>query len=314
MQTSPVLTRETLYAGLAAEQHGLVTLQQLKTLGLSASAVSRRVQAGSLLKVLPGVFRLAGVPRSWLQRAMAVHLWAGPTSAIAGPAAAALHQLDGWPMPSRINVITDRSLKPPNRLVVVRRPGLPTHDMCEVVARIRVTDCARTIIDLAAEATEAQLELALEDARRRRLASPPQIDALLARLPENQPGRGQLLRLLATARVTRPTDSGLEVKVLRLLRQHGYPEPIRQVVLDDNGEFAGRVDLAWPERRLIIEVQSYRWHDGRAHLDRDEARGNRHLGMGWAVLRVTKNMLTGKQQMEFMRDLDRAYNRPSPTL
>lgn len=311
---SPVLSRETIYAQLAAEQYGLVTSAQLSRLGLSTSAISRRVRAGLLIKVLPGVYRIASVPRSWHQRAMAVYLWAGETSAIAGTAAAALHKLDGCPLPSRITVVTNRGLKPPTPLIVVRRPRVCRDRLHEFVHRIRVTDCVRTIIDLAAEVSDAQLELAVEDARRRRLVTPAAVEQRLAEGPLNQPGRGKLLRLIAMTAGTRPTDSGLEVKVLRLLRQHGYPEPIRQEVLNDDGEFAGRVDLAYPERRLIIEVQSYRWHDDRRHVDDDSARGNRHLAMGWVVLRATKKMLSGQHQAAFLRDLHRIYHRPLHTL
>ena len=308
--TSSVLTREALYGALAAEQYGLVTSSQLTALGLSRGAISRRIKAGILISVLPGVWRLCGVPRSWHQRAMAVFLWAGEGSAIAGLAAAALHRLDGIAMPNQIQVVTMRPIKAPNPLVVVRHPlSFPEGDRTSL-ARIGVTTCPRTLIDAAATATEAQLELALEDARRRHLVSISEIAERIEKLPNNQPGRRKLTKVFSAVTGTKPSESNLEVKVIRMLRGAGFPPPIRQEVLTDDGRFAGRVDLAYPERRLVIEVQSHRWHDGRNPLDEDSARHNRHHAMGWLVMKATSRMLRGEDRATFLHDLRRAYERP----
>lgn len=312
--STAVLAPEAEYAAIAAKQHGLVTFAQLRGLGFSAGAIHRRVQARCLIKVLPGIFRLAAVPRSWHQRAMAVYLWAGSGSVIGGTAAAALHRLDGCAYPNAITVLTRRSLKSPSRLVVVRRPRDFQSRVTEFIRGIGVTNCTRTLIDLAPKVSEAQLELSLEDARRRRLVTPEALEQMLAGLPENQAGRKQMLKVLETVSGTRPSDSGLEVKVLRLLRREGYPDPVRQEILTDEGEFAGRVDLVYPQRRLIIEVQSHRWHDGREGLDDDSARHNRHHAMGWLVIKATSKMLRGAARAEFLRDLRRSYDRLAPSL
>lgn len=307
-----VLSREALYGALAAEQYGLVTSTQLAHLGLSRGAISRRIKAGALINVMPGVWRLAGVPRSWHQRAMAVFLWAGEASAIAGRAAAALHKLDGVAMPNAIDVITMRSLKAPRRLVTVRSPiAFPKEDRT-TVARIGVTSVGRTLTDLAATATEAQLELAIEDARRRRLVSREELRTRIENIPLNQPGRRRLINVFSAITGTKPAESPLEVRVIRMLRAAGFPDPVRQEVLTDDGEFAGRVDLVYPECRVIIEVQSHRWHDGRQPLDDDSARHNQHHAMGWVVMKATSRMLRGEPRATFLRDLRRTYDRPPP--
>ena len=308
MRTS-FLAMEAAYWRLASQQLGLVTTEQLRALGMSPSAISRRVQAGALIQMFPSVLRLASVPRSWHQRVLAVQLWAGADSLIAGCAAAALHRLDGFPQCPQIDVITPRSLKPSNRLVVVRRPSLVPPEDRAVVNGIPITSCIRTLIDVAGQATEARLELAFEDARRRKLVTPQVLAERIGGLPLNQPGRKRLMTVLETVTGTRPTDSGLEVKVLRLLRSQGYPPPIRQEVLTDDGEFAGRVDLVYPERRLIIEVQSHGWHSDRRTQDADSERVNKHQAMGWVVMEATSTMLHGEARAAFLRDLGRLYDR-----
>lgn len=309
---NPVLDREATYAAVAAQQYGLVTTAQLSGLGLSRASISRRLQSGALIRFLPGVHRLCAVPRCWHQRVLGVQLWAGPSSVVAGAAAAALHRLDGFPQCSSIEIATPRCLRAPAPWVVVRRPrSFPAGDMTEV-DRIPVMTCVRTMIDVAAFSTAARLELALEDARRRNLCTPWELGSRLAAMPPNQRGRGRLLQILSHASGTRPTDSALEVRVLQMLRRQGYPEPVRQEVLTDDGHFAGRVDLAYPDRRLIIEVQSHRWHSSRSAIDADSARSNRHLAMGWQLLKVTSSMLRGPERAAFLRDLSRAYRRELP--
>lgn len=306
---SPLLVREASYAQVASEQYGLITTRQLEELGISRSSISRRLRAKALLKLLPGVHRLAGVPRSWHQRVLAVHFWAGPESVIAGPAAAALHRLDGFPQCATIDVATPRGLRPPVPWVVVRRPRSFSARNRTEIDRIPVMTCARTLIDISSSATEARLELALEDARRRNLLTPKLLKERLGAMPTNQAGRQKLLGVLEILSGTRPTESTLEVKVLQMLRREGYPEPMRQEVLDDDGRFAGRVDLVYPDRKLIIEVQSHRWHSDRSTGDADSERTNRHQAMGWIAMEARHSMLRGEGRAKFLSDLARTYNR-----
>jgi very-short-patch-repair endonuclease len=47
------------------------------------------------------------------------------------------------------------------------------------------------------------------------------------------------------------------------------------------------VDFAYPDRRIAIEVDGYRWHAGRRRWERDLARRNALTALGWRVLHVT---------------------------
>jgi very-short-patch-repair endonuclease len=72
----------------------------------------------------------------------------------------------------------------------------------------------------------------------------------------------------------------------------------------------GRVDLVFPDRRLIIEVDSFRFHTGRSPWERDRERRNSLTSLGWLVIHATFQMLHGEERAAFLRDLARAYNRP----
>ncbi|MDQ6725040.1 MAG: hypothetical protein M3066_02535 [Actinomycetota bacterium] len=82
-----------------------------------------------------------------------------------------------------------------------------------------------------------------------------------------------------------PTESPLEDRLVRLLRHHGLPEPVRQheVALPDGG--VARIDLAYPEVKLGIEADGRIWHSGRADFARDRRRANHLAGLGWTLLR-----------------------------
>lgn len=307
------LSPDAVCAARASEQYGLLTRGQAHEAGLSPDAIKRRVKAHLLIPLLPGVFRLAGVPRSWHQRAMATHLWAGESSLICGHAAAALNRLDGFSLPNVIDVWTPRSLKTPSRLVVVHRGRAIEIDDRASVNGIPVLTPVRALIDIASITREERVEIALEDLLHRRLARPQQIADRLGRLAPNYPGRGVLLELLALRGSAPPAESGLEVRVIRMLREEDFPPPIRQRVIDDDGNFVGRVDLVYPDQRLILEVDSFRHHSGRDPFERDRQRINALGAMGWVVLHVTHLMLRDQRE-SFLKAFRRAYYRDTVTL
>lgn len=75
--------------------------------------------------------------------------------------------------------------------------------------------------------------------------------------------------------------------VLRLLiRRAGLPEPTAQYrVFDDEG-FVGRVDFAYPDRRIALEYDGL-WHGEPGQFAKDRRRINRLTAAGWRVVFVT---------------------------
>ncbi len=83
--------------------------------------------------------------------------------------------------------------------------------------------------------------------------------------------------------------------VLRwLIHEAALAAPVLQHVVDGaGGEFLGRVDLAWPERRVLIEF------DGNVHRERrvfvaDLRRQNGLVLAGWVVLRFSSADVVGR--------------------
>jgi very-short-patch-repair endonuclease len=74
---------------------------------------------------------------------------------------------------------------------------------------------------------------------------------------------------------------------LRLLRSAGLPSPVCQYEIRNNGRLIARVDFAYPSVRLAIEADGYEWHSSRSRWQRDLARRNALLALGWRVMHVT---------------------------
>ena len=67
---------------------------------------------------------------------------------------------------------------------------------------------------------------------------------------------------------------------------------MREFKIWDGGEFVARVDFCFPEGKLIIEADGFRWHSGRRAWQRDRTRRNQLTAMGWRVIQATWDDLT----------------------
>ena len=76
--------------------------------------------------------------------------------------------------------------------------------------------------------------------------------------------------------------------VLRwIIDEAGLPAPVLQhVVRGGRGEFLGRVDMAWPEHRVLVEFDGDVHRERRVFVD-DLRRQNGLVLAGWVVLRFT---------------------------
>ena len=47
------------------------------------------------------------------------------------------------------------------------------------------------------------------------------------------------------------------------------------------------VDCVWPDRKLIVELDSFEYHRTRAKFEHDRRRDRKLTAAGWTVIRVT---------------------------
>jgi hypothetical protein len=130
--------------------------------------------------------------------------------------------------------------------------------------RIPITTVPRTLVDLAAGLNADDLARACHEAGVRYGTTPRQVEAILAKRPRTKGARRLREVLRGDVRVTL---SKLERRFLARLKEAGLPLPQTNKVASGR-----RVDCRWPEHRLTVELDGYRYHHSRFAWEQDRRR------------------------------------------
>ena len=272
-------------ARVAAEQHGVFGARQLAGLDVTAQQVRGLVARGSVQRLDPQVYRMAGVPRTWLGDLSAGLHGLGPDAVVSHRAAAKLHGFDrfGW---EELEFTVRRRRRGAFFLDATIHTSLvlPQSDIV-VVDGLRTTHPIRTIIDLAAlRIREERLEAAVDSAVRLQLAS---LDDIARRLQQLR-GKGRRgVRRLDRVLVTSGGHTFLERAFLKLVHDAGLPRPIPQVEHRRDGVHIARVDFLFPDHGVVVEVSGGRGHSSAADRAKDARRRNELQHLGRVVLEFT---------------------------
>ena len=290
-------TVEMVLARLASAQHGVVTRTQLLNAGVTTDEVRRRVRSGALLRVHRGVYRVGHSAPSLEARYLAAVLACGDDARLSGRAAAHLFGLVKARAP-RAEVTAPRKRRVEG--VRVRRGRIEPPDRA-AYRGIPVTTVPRTLVDLAADLALYDLARACHEAGVRFRTTPAQVTEVLARRPRS-PGAAHL-RLVLTGD-TRVTLSALERRFLALVREHRLPLPRTNRVAG-----AYRVDCRWADRRLTVELDSYRFHHSRHAWEQDRRREREARARGDDFVRYTWRDVF-EEPAATMAELRRLLGRP----
>lgn len=275
-------TADARIAHLAARQHGVVSVAQLREAGLDKHRVAHRVRTGRLHRVHRGVYSVGHDGLSLHGRWMAAVLVCGEGAVLSHRSAAALWELLR-PMsgPIDVSVPTTGGRRRRDGIRLHRRPSLQqtkpiqsTHQANEgaldglvpsglvtIRHNIPVTTPARTIDDLH--------------------------DTVPPRLYRRAVRQAELAGFALGADVkTDGTRSDLESDFLALCQRAELPAPEVNVRI---GRWT--VDFLWPANKLAVETDSYRYHHGTIAFEDDHARDLDLRRSGYRVLRFTERQL-----------------------
>lgn len=275
---------------IAAQQHGVIELDDLHRLGVERRRRESWVRRDRLERLAPRVWRVAGVPDSWEQRLQAGLLYLGDRALVSHEAAAQLHGFDRtpadrveflvpndgrtWALPFAVVHTTSRSA----RIDRVRVEGFP------------VTSATRTVLDLAMQRPgRARLEAAIDSAVRHRSSAPEVLQRRLAQL--RGPGRWGC-RLVDQLTLDAGGESMLERRFLELMRTHGLPRPTTQRWFHVEKRPIGRADFVYAEHRMVIEVSGRKGHASDGERAKDAQRRNELQDIGWRVYEYTWDDVT----------------------
>ena len=233
----------------ARRQHWIIARRQLLAIGYTEEAIDHRIESGRLHPVHAGVYAVDRPPETHDACFIAAVLACGEGAALSDESGAQLWQIRPWrPGPIHVSVPAARR---------VARPGIEIHPRSafEVTRRhgIPVTTPICTIVDLAPGLSDEELERCINEAANRDLVHPDRLHAALSAMPYRHGARR--VRLLLDRERFVLTDTILEQRFLRIVRRTGLPLPQTQERLP-----GGRVDFYWPDRNLLVETDSLRFH------------------------------------------------------
>jgi very-short-patch-repair endonuclease len=272
-----------------------------------------------MVELSPGVFRIGGAPETWRGNLLASCWAGGERTVVSHRAAAALWDLPGGREVVEITCPRWQRTQKHGHLVVHETRLLTSADVT-VRGAIPCTTVERTIFDLAGVAGSGTVDLAIDSALRRELTTVSALVGIGDRVAKR--GRGGSARFRAALAQRDPDQVLPESEPERLLAaalvRRGLPRPVHQfVVRNVMGAFIARVDVAYPDDRIIVEYESYAHHTGKVALARDGARRNAMVGSGYTVITATAEDLrdgAGRVADAVRRSLNATNRRQSGSL
>lgn len=291
-------------ADRAAQQHGIFTFRQTTQAGLSVKQRAVRVRTGRWELRYPGVYAIAGVPRSWRGDLLAA-CWGASNLAMASHrSGAALRDLPGG-RTDLLEITCERSKRAKVEGLVVHETKLLDVADIDCVDGIPCASVEQTLLGLAATVRLEVLEMAVDRALHRQLTSVHALGQFVEH--KGKRGRNGIGVLRGVVRGLDPLagvpESPMETKLKQLLRRCGLPMPEFQYEIWHEGRFVARVDAAYPEHRIAIEYDSYEHHSGRQAIDRDSERRARLSRIDWDTVTFTAAAIRrgGGEALEALR-------------
>ncbi|WP_436796228.1 type IV toxin-antitoxin system AbiEi family antitoxin domain-containing protein [Actinospongicola halichondriae] len=272
----------------ASDNHDLLTTADLLAEDLSSRQIGRLVTDGVLERVIRGLYRRPGTRTPIQDIAAAVQRHEG---AVASHVSALfLHGFDVDP-PDRPHFKLPPGSAGTTRLGVQHRSPLDTVDLTRRRG-LPVTSIARSFVDGAESlSTDALAAVANEMFSGKRVRF-DQVGDALARV-EDAPGRvggGRVRAVMASWCDAIQPDSPAEAAAIRRILSFGLPAPATQYAITDGDRFIARVDMAWPDERVVREYDSFEWHRP-DRVEADETRRQRIEALGWRIDAVHRHDL-----------------------
>lgn len=260
----------------ASTVYGNVSRKRLLKLGLTSSAIKRRVANGTLYPVHNGVYGVGRPPRTPIERADAAVLACGTGAALFGPGAMVLWGWwEYWEEP--FEVVAPKPRDRPG--IVVHRSKLLGPAETTTQRGIRVTKPARTMFDIARRLDDDELARAVNTGLHSKYLTRGHLSDELLRLP-NHPSTERIAPFVLTQ--NGPTRSDWERALPVFTAEYDLPPLLL------SHEIAGfEADAVWLPERIVVELDSWEYHSERVDFESDRDRDVERLVAGFVTVRLT---------------------------
>ena len=262
---------------LADCQEGVVSREQLLSIGLTRHEIAGRLARGFLIERYRGVYSVGRRRLTRHGRWMAAVLAAGEEAVLSHRSAAALFGLRATE--SAIEVTAPR--KRQRKGILVHRAVLPP-DEVTTHHGIPTTTAARMLLDCAAVEPPPKVERLVHQAERLRLTDATPLPKLLDRYPR-RPGTPILRKIIEDLhRGVAITRSELEDAFIAFLDDHDLPRPRMNTLVE-----GFEADCVWPDAKVVVELDGHGFHATRDAFEADRARDRALQLAGYRVIRIT---------------------------
>ncbi len=260
----------------------VLTTEQLNQAGIGHHYIESR-RGGILIPLARGVYGVGDVTPTVRLRAVLALM---PASAGSHHTAGRGHALPVRPV-DLVEVTTARRSRVVIDGVRVRTTTwLPAEDVTTIDG-VRMTTVARTVCDLAAVVARSRLQHVLEVAISGDKVTPGALQACAAAWCRRGRAGSSVIRALDHELLDGEplAASELERRAARLLREAGLEGWQAQYRPPWYDGVRGIVDGAWPESKVVLELDGRRWHATAQAQVEDRRRDRAAIAHGWITLR-----------------------------
>lgn len=267
----------------------LLTSREIQAAGIGQRQLAELIHQGLLHRVRRGFYSLD--PPCWRVDLAAALERVGPNAVVSHRSAARLRGLTSWDD-------LDLTIRYP---ADARATGVEIHrsrdlvaDDVETVDGFPTTSIVRTLVDLGLVLPPSEVERLVDHAVATNLITPSELRDLRQRVGEHgRTGVGMIDAALdGMPELAGDTESGPELRLLKLLERSALPDPIPQVWVVARGR-RYRLDFAYPALFIALEYDGAEWHSTPAQLAYDARRQADLESIGWTVFRYGWNDLHG---------------------
>lgn len=279
----------------ARPQLGLVTISQLNALDVTEGQRRAMVASGRWERRGRRVLADAAAPRTRRQDLLATVLDV-PGSVVTKTTAAWLVGLERFRVePVHLLVKRGGNHRPVGSIVHETFWLPPSHRQC--IDGVPCVSDARLCFELASTVHPKHLRRLVDRLKSTRGMDYSELALTTAELCRRGKSGSAEMRLVVNERMPGfvPPASELEAVYADVCAAFDIPPGVRQKNAGGDA-WIGRVDVAYPDHKLLVELDSRRWHDTSTAFDDDRVRTNALVAAGWRVIRITWRMLHDEPQ------------------
>ncbi|MDG5485059.1 endonuclease domain-containing protein [Mycolicibacterium gadium] len=278
------------------------------TEAVAAGTVTRRTLVSRHRMVYRNVYLDKRAELDPQRRAVAAWLWSQRDATVAGLSAAALHGTKWIDAALPAELVRQDTCDVDG--ILIHRARLADDERC-VVQGIPMTTPARTGFDIGRRDSLQTAIIRLDALANATDLKPHEVVGVAA---DHRGARGVVQLRRAVELMDGGAESPQETRTRLLLVAARFPKPRTQiVVVDDYGAFVGRMDMGWDEWKVGVEYDGpQHWEDPEQHA-RDIDRLADLAARGWAIIRVSRDLLRYRPHvfLSRVRDAMRAAGWPN---